>query len=236
MKTGKLYLIPVPISENFKLSETLLDKDLDTVENLEHFVSETPKIARAFLKDVSLNKQIQDINITELNKNTKDEELELLLEPLFQGKDLSLISDAGAPSIADPGHRLVRVAQAKGVKCIPLVGPSSVFLALMASGLNGQSFAFYGYLPKESGRKRKKIKTLERIAQNTKQTQIFMETPYKNQNMLEDILDVCEDETLLCIAQQVMGKEEYIVTKSIKEWKREKKVLEKVPCLFLINI
>lgn len=236
MKTGKLYLIPVPISENFKLSETLLDKDLETVENLECFVSETPKIARAFLKDVSLNKQIQDINITELNKNTKDEELELLLEPLFQGKDLGLISDAGAPSIADPGHRLVRVAQAKGVKCIPLVGPSSVFLALMASGLNGQSFAFYGYLPKESGRKRKKIKTLERIAQNTKQTQIFMETPYKNQNMLEDILDVCEDETLLCIAQQVMGKEEHIVTKSIKEWKREKKLLEKVPCLFLINI
>jgi 16S rRNA (cytidine1402-2'-O)-methyltransferase len=236
MKTGKLYLIPVPISEDFKLSETLLDKDLETVENLEHFVSETPKIARAFLKDVSLNKQIQDINITELNKNTKDEELELLLEPLFQGKDLGLISDAGAPSIADPGHRLVRVAQAKGVRCIPLVGPSSVFLALKASGLNGQSFAFYGYLPKESGRKRKKIKTLERIAQNTKQTQIFMETPYKNQNMLEDILDVCEDETLLCIAQQVMGKGEFIVTKSIKEWKREKKVLEKVPCLFLINI
>ncbi len=116
--------------------------------------------------------QIKDINL--LNKqNKKDEELELLLEPLFQGKDLGLISDAGAPSIADPGHRLVRVAQAKGVKCIPLVGPSSVFLALMASGLNGQSFAFYGYLPKESGRKRKKIKTLERIAQNTKQTQDF---------------------------------------------------------------
>jgi 16S rRNA (cytidine1402-2'-O)-methyltransferase len=171
-----------------------------------------------------------------LNKNTKSEELEPLLEPLFQGKNLGLISDAGAPSIADPGHRLVRVAQKRGVQCIPLVGPSSIFLALMASGLNGQSFAFYGYLPKKKGRKRKKIKTLERIAQNTKQTQIFMETPYKNQNMLEDILDVCEEETLLCIAQQVMGENEYIVTKSIKEWKRENKVLEKNPCLFLINI
>jgi 16S rRNA (cytidine1402-2'-O)-methyltransferase len=236
MKTGKLYLIPVPISENVKLTETLLAKDLEVVENLENFVSETPKIARAFLKDISLNKQIQEINISELNKNTKSEELEPLLEPLFQGKNLGLISDAGAPSIADPGHRLVRVAQKRGVQCIPLVGPSSVFLALMASGLNGQSFAFYGYLPKEKGRKRKKIKTLERIAQNTKQTQIFMETPYKNQNMLEDILDVCEEETLLCIAQQVMGENEYIVTKSIKEWKRENKVLEKNPCLFLINI
>jgi 16S rRNA (cytidine1402-2'-O)-methyltransferase len=236
MKTGKLYLIPVPISENVKLTETLLAKDLEVVENLENFVSETPKIARAFLKDISLNKQIQEINISELNKNTKSEELEPLLEPLFQGKNLGLISDAGAPSIADPGHRLVRVAQKRGVQCIPLVGPSSVFLALMASGLNGQSFAFYGYLPKEKGRKRKKIKTLERIAQNTRQTQIFMETPYKNQNMLEDILDVCEEETLLCIAQQVMGENEYIVTKSIKEWKRENKVLEKNPCLFLINI
>jgi 16S rRNA (cytidine1402-2'-O)-methyltransferase len=236
MKTGKLYLIPVPISENVKLTETLLAKDLEVAENLENFVSETPKIARAFLKDIALNKQIQEISISELNKNTKSDELEPLLEPLFQGKDLGLISDAGAPSIADPGHRLVRVAQEKGIVCIPLVGPSSVFLALMASGLNGQSFAFYGYLPKERGRKRKKIKTLERIAQNTKQTQIFMETPYKNQNMLEDILDVCEGETLLCIAQQVMSENEYIVTKSIKEWKREKKVLEKNPCLFLINI
>jgi 16S rRNA (cytidine1402-2'-O)-methyltransferase len=236
MKTGKLYLIPVPISENVKLSETLLAKDLAVVENLENFVSETPKIARAFLKDIPLNKEIQEIKISELNKNTKSEELEPLLEPLFQGKNLGLISDAGAPSIADPGHRLVRVAQKRGVQCIPLVGPSSIFLALMASGLNGQSFAFYGYLPKERGRKRKKIKTLERIAQSTKQTQIFMETPYKNQNMLEDILDVCEGETLLCIAQQVMGENEYIVTKSIKEWKRENKVLEKNPCLFLINI
>jgi 16S rRNA (cytidine1402-2'-O)-methyltransferase len=171
-----------------------------------------------------------------LNKNTKDSELESLLKPVFDGKDLGLISDAGAPSIADPGHRLVRVAQAKGVKCIPLVGPSSIFLALIASGLNGQSFTFYGYLPKERRLKRKKIKTLERIARNTKQTQIFMETPYKNQNMLEDILDVCENGTLLCIAQEVMGEDEYIVTKSIKEWKKEKKILKKKPCLFLINI
>jgi len=149
---------------------------------------------------------------------------------------MGLISDAGAPSIADPGHRLVRVAQARGVEIIPLIGPSSIFLALMASGLNGQSFAFYGYLPKEKGRKRKKIKTLERIARNTKQTQLFMETPYKNQHMLEDILDVCEEDTYLCVAQNVMGEDEYIVTKTIREWKRERKTLDKTPCLFLINI
>ena len=235
MKTGKLYLIPVPISGSLKLSETLLSKDLPMVENLEYFVSETPKIARAFLKGISLNKKIQDIDISQLDKNTEDDTLEDLLEPILKGENMGLISDVGAPSIADPGYRLVKAAQSKGVECVPLVGPSSIFLALMASGLNGQSFAFYGYLPKERGRKRKKIKTLERIAQNTKQTQIFMETPYKNQNMLEDILDVCEEETYLCIAQEVMGEREYIVTKNIKEWKREQKRLEKIPCLFLIN-
>jgi 16S rRNA (cytidine1402-2'-O)-methyltransferase len=236
MKTGKLFLIPVPISNNVTLTDVLLEKDIEVVKNLEHFVSETPKIARGFLKDLPLNKKIQEIEISQLDKNTNDEDILILLEPIIKGKDMGLISDAGAPSIADPGHRLVRVAQSRGIKSIPLIGPSSVFLALMASGLNGQSFSFYGYLPKEKGRKRKKLKTLERIAQNTKQTQVFMEAPYKNQHMLEDILDVCEADTYLCIAQNVMGEEEYIVTKKISEWKREQKTLLKEPCLFLINI
>jgi len=236
MKTGKLYLIPVPITEDQKLSEVLVSRDIDIVKDLEYFVSETPKIARAFLTDLPLSRKIQEIKITQLDKHTKDDGLDQLLEPIIKGENMGLISDAGAPSIADPGHRLVRVAQARGVEIIPLIGPSSIFLALMASGLNGQSFAFYGYLPKEKGRKRKKIKTLERIARNTKQTQLFMETPYKNQHMLEDILDVCEEDTYLCVAQNVMGEDEYIVTKTIREWKRERKTLDKTPCLFLINI
>jgi 16S rRNA (cytidine1402-2'-O)-methyltransferase len=235
MKTGKLYLIPVPISEDQKLSEVLLPQDIDVVKDLEYFVSETAKTARAFLMDLPLTKKIQEIEIEQLDKHTKDDELLGFLDPIIKGEDMGLISDSGAPSIADPGFKLVQIAQSRGVKIIPMVGPSSIFLALMASGLNGQSFAFYGYLPKEKGRKRKKIKTLERIAVNTKQTQIFMETPYKNQHMLDDILDVCEQETYLCIAQNVMSNDEYIVTKTIKEWKREKKSLEKKPCLFLIN-
>lgn len=236
MKTGKLYLVPVPISEDQNLSEVLVTKDMEIVKDLEYFVTETPKTARVFLKDIPLTRKIQDIKISQLNEHTKQENLLELLDPIIKGHDMGLISDSGAPSIADPGHRLVRIAQSRGVKVIPLIGPSSIFLALMASGLNGQNFAFYGYLPKEKGRKRKKIKTLERIAQNMKQTQIFMETPYKNQYMLEDILDVCEEDTYLCIAQNVMSKNEYIVTKTIKEWKREKKTLEKTPCLFLINV
>jgi 16S rRNA (cytidine1402-2'-O)-methyltransferase len=236
MKTGKLYLVPVPISEDQKLSEVLVSKDIDVVKDLEYFVTETPKTARAFLKDIALTRKIQDIKITQLDKNTQEEDLLELLSPIIKGHNMGLISDSGAPSIADPGHRLVRIAQSRGVKVIPMIGPSSIFLALMASGLNGQNFAFYGYLPKEKGRKRKKIKTLERIAQNMKQTQIFMETPYKNQHMLDDILDVCEESTYLCIAQNVMGKDEYIATKTMKEWKRERKTLEKDPCLFLINV
>jgi 16S rRNA (cytidine1402-2'-O)-methyltransferase len=236
MKTGKLYLIPVPISEEQKLSEVLTEEGINITKNLEYFVTETAKTARVFLKDIPLTRKIQDIKIKELNKYTEEEELGEFLNPIIKGDDMGLISDSGAPSIADPGFKLVRIAQSKGIDVIPLIGPSSIFLALMASGLNGQSFAFYGYLPKEKGRKRKKIKTLERIAQNTKQTQIFMETPYKNQHMLEDILDVCEEETYLCIAQDVMGDDEYIVTKTIKEWKREKKKLQKKPCLFLINV
>lgn len=236
MKTGKLYLIPVPISKDQKLSEVLVSKDIEIVKDLEYFVTETPKTARAFLKDIPLTRKIQDIKISQLDKNTQQEELLELLDPIIKGYDMGLISDSGAPSIADPGHRLVRIAQSRGVKIVPFIGPSSIFLALMASGLNGQNFAFYGYLPKEKGRKRKKIKTLERIAQNMKQTQIFMETPYKNQHMLEDILDVCEENTYLCIAQNVMGEDEYIVTKTIKGWKREKKTLGKIPCLFLINV
>ena len=235
MKKGSLYLIPVPISDNLKITDILVQRDVDIVKKLNHFVTETPKTARAFLKDLPLTRKIQDIEIGQLNKRTKDMELESLLKAALEGKDMGLISDAGVPTIADPGHRLVKVAHRLGIRVIPLIGPSSIFLALMASGLNGQNFVFYGYLPKERGRKRKRIKTLERIADSTNQTQMFMEVPYKNQHMLDDILDVCEPGTLLCIAQDIMSKSEYIATKSIAQWKKEQKKLEKRPCLFLIN-
>lgn len=236
MKSPTLYLIPVPISDNLGLSEVLVQKDITIVKELKYFVTETPKTARAFLKDIPLTSKIQDIDIQRLDKSTEDKDLKSLLDPLSKGNDMGLISDSGSPSIADPGYRLVHIAQLNNIKVVPLIGPSSIFLALMASGLNGQSFTFHGYLPKEKGRKRKRIKTLERISLSTKQTQIFMETPYKNQHMFDDILDVCEDTTFLCVAQDVMGENEHIVTKRIKEWKNERKTLDKTPCLFLINI
>jgi 16S rRNA (cytidine1402-2'-O)-methyltransferase len=235
MKTGKLFLIPTPISENKSMEEILLNEYVEIVSNLEYFVTERAKTARAFLKDLPLKNKIQDLKITELNEHTKDDELEFLIEPLLNGHDMGLLSEAGVPSVADPGFRLVSIAQQKRIKIVPFVGPSSILLALMASGLNGQSFSFYGYLPREKGLKRKKIKTLERIALNTEQTQIFMETPYRNQHMLEDILDVCEENTRLCLALDIMGEDEFIFTKRIGEWKKENKTLEKKPCLFLIN-
>lgn len=235
MKRGKLYLIPTPISENKSMSDVLLNDNIDTILNLEYFVSEKAKTARAYLTDLPLKKKIQEISITELNEHTKNEEIHELLEPILNGNDLGLLSEAGVPSVADPGFRLVSLAQNERIKIVPFVGPSSILMALMASGLNGQSFSFYGYLPREKGLKRKKIKTLERIALNTNQTQIFMETPYRNQHMFDDILDVCENYTKLCIAMDIMGENEYIVTKSVEEWKKEKKNLLKKPCLFLIN-
>lgn len=236
MKSSTIYLIPVPISENLGLSEVLVEKDIEIVKDLKYFITETPKTARAFLKDIPLTRKIQEIKIEQLDKRTKDNDLKHLLEPVLNGNNMGIISDSGAPSIADPGYRVVRIAHKLGISVTPLIGPSSIFLALMASGLSGQNFVFHGYLPKEKGKKRKRIKTLERTAHATTQTQIFMETPYKNQHMFDDILDVCENSTYLCIAQDIMGEDEFIATKSIAEWKKERKVLKKSPCLFLINI
>ncbi len=234
MKQGNIYLIPTPISENRSLKDVLLKEYIDIVINLEYFVSEKAKTARLFLKELPLKKSIQELNITELNEHTKDEDINDLLEPVLKGHNLGLLSEAGVPSVADPGFRLVSLAQEKELKVIPFLGPSSIIMALMASGLNGQNFAFNGYLPREKEMRRRKIKELERVALRTNQTQIFMETPYRNQHMFNDLIDVCNSSTRLCIAMDIMGESEYIVTKRIGEWEKEK-TLETKPCLFLIN-
>jgi 16S rRNA (cytidine1402-2'-O)-methyltransferase len=235
MKKGTLFLIPTPISSDQSMQDILLPMYLESISNLEHFIVETPKIARSFLRTLPLKKKIQEAHMSVLSEHTVDEELKELLSPIYSGNDIGVISDAGLPTIADPGYRIVSIAQEESLDIKALVGPSSIILSLMLSGLNGQSFAFNGYLPKEKGLKRKRIKSLERVAVNTQQTQIFMETPYKNQYMLEDILEICEDDTKLCIAMNIMSKDEYVKTKSISEWKSTNIVLEKVPCLFLIN-
>lgn len=235
MNKGIIYLIPTPISSNRTMFDILPPMYLDILSDLEYFVTESPKTARAFLKDIPLKRKMQNIKMSELSEHTEDVEISELLQPIMEGHNLGVMSDAGVPTIADPGYRLVSLAQRAGIQVVPFVGPSSILLSLMASGLNGQSFSFNGYLPKENGLKRKKIKSLERIALGSNQTQIFMETPYKNQHMFEDILDVCEYNTHLCIAMNIMGDDEYIVTKRIAEWKKTNVSLDKKPCLFLIN-
>ena len=230
MKQGKLYLIPTPISENKSMRDVLLKEDIDVINSLEYFVSEKAKTARFFLKDLPLEKKIQEINITELNEHTKDTEINKLLEPALNGRDIGLLSDA-SPLYCRSRVSTSVISSKKKITVIPFVGPSSILMALMASGLNGQSFSFLGYLPREKNSRRKKIKILEEIALTTKQTQIFMETPYRNQHLFDDILDVCEPDTRVCIAMDIMGENEYIVTKEVQEW-TPKKVLAKKPAYF----
>lgn len=233
MNKGKLYLIPTSIT-----GEALLDilpkKDLDIIATLEYFIVETAKIARRNLKGAQLVKPIQEIEFNELNKRTKQQDVEYLLQPILDGKDMGLMSDAGAPTIADPGWRLVLKAQEQGIEIVPMVGPSSIFLALMASGLNGQRFVFHGYLSKEGDNRRADIRKIESQSRNSDQTQIFMEAPYKNQHVLEDLLAVCQDNTLLCIAKNITGEDGFVKTMPIYKWKSERVDLNKIPTLFLL--
>lgn len=234
MKTGKLFLIPTPIN-NEDMKDILLQSDIERVINIKYFIVETPKNARHNLGTLPLNNKMQDIQFEELSEHTKEKDIKMLLQPLLEGNNTGLMSDAGLPSIADPGFRLVKAAQEADIEVIPLTGPSSIFLALMASGLNGQNFAFNGYLPKDITQLKNKIKFLENLAVKIDQTQIFMDTPYRNQKLYESIIEVCSPSTLLCIAFNIGNDNGYIKTKKIFQWRKEKIILGKSPCLFLLN-
>jgi 16S rRNA (cytidine1402-2'-O)-methyltransferase len=234
MKTGKLFLIPTPIN-NQEMKDILLPSDIELIVDLKYFIVETPKNARHNLGTLPLKNKIQDIHFEELNEHTRERDISNLLQPLLDGFNTGLMSDAGVPSIADPGFRVVRAAQEAGIEVIPLTGPSSIFLALMASGLNGQNFAFNGYLPKDSLELKKKIKFLENLAVKIDQTQIFMDTPYRNQKLYESIIEVCGPNTSLCISFNIGSENGYIRTKRIFQWRKEKLLLGKSPCLFLLN-
>ena len=234
MKTGTLYLIPTPIDNN-ELKDILLPKDISIVSRLKHFVVETPKNARRNLGTLPMESVMQDIDMEELSEHTKDSQVKALLEPAMQGFDMGLMSDAGLPSIADPGYRVVIEAQKYDIKVVPLVGPSSIVLALMGSGLNGQNFAFNGYIPVDRDELKTKIRLLESLCYKIGQTQIFMDTPYRNQKLYECILEVCNPNTYLCVALNVGNEDGYIKTMKIFDWRKSRAVLPKAPCLFLIN-
>ena len=221
---GTLYLIPNSLGPG-ALDEVLPAYVRQTTAQLDYFIAENAKTARAFLKLVStthpLGKPLQEIEIRELNINTAASELPALLAPLLAGRNAGLVSEAGVPAVADPGADLVRLAHQKNIPVKPLVGPSSILLALMASGLNGQSFAFQGYLPTDSGQRANRLRQLEQRSRQEKQTQIFIETPYRNEAMLEAIANHCTSSTLLTVATDLTLETETVRTQSVQIWKNE---------------
>ena len=234
MKLGTLYLIPVTLGDD-NIAQVLPTNVVATAQQLDTFVVETEKPARHFLSTIKTAKPVRELALHLLNEHTEDKALPDLLKPLLAGKDVGLMSDAGCPGVADPGARLVALAHQKGIRVVPLVGPSSILLALMASGLNGQQFAFLGYLPVDKTERANKLKEIEKRAQTHNETQIFIETPYRNMHMLEALLSTCNANTRLCIASQVSLADEMIATKSISQWKQGTLPdLQKKPTVFLL--
>lgn len=228
-----LYLIPV------LLGDTLVDKVLpaynkEIVVAIKHFIVEDVRSARRFLKKVDKEIDIDTLQFYPLNKHTSSTDIASYLKPLQEGHSMGVISEAGCPAVADPGADVVAIAQRKGLKVVPLVGPSSIIMSVMGSGFNGQSFAFHGYLPIDPSARVKRIKTLEQRVYNEDQTQIFIETPYRNNKMLEDILRTCSPHTKVCVAANITCEDEYIRTMTVKEWKGKQPDLTKIPCIFLI--
>jgi len=234
MKTA-LYLIPCPMGDS-PSSQVLPSYNQEILQNIRHFIVESRKSAVRFLISQDKNFPIDDCSFTELSEHTDEKaDLSKILLPLEKGESMAVISDAGCPCIGDPGSRAVEIAQRKNLPVIPLVGPNSMIMALMASGFNGQNFAFNGYLPVKNGEREAKIRQLENKVYKENQTQLFIETPYRNQKMFEAIIKSCKGESKLCIAAGITTKDEFIKTKTIQQWKKEKALpFEKVPAIFLL--
>jgi len=232
---GVLYLIPVPIAED-ENSDLIYPLLAQTVNSIDEFIVEDLKTARRSLRKIGFAGEFDSTAFYLLNEHTDLKGIERFLASAEKGKNMGLLSDAGMPCIADPGSEIVRLAHKKNIKVVPFYGQSSIFLALAASGLNGQNFCFHGYLPKEQVNRKKKLKEIERNISVGNQTQIFIETPYRNNHLIEDILATCSSEILLCVAMNVTGKSEMILTKSIAEWKRGALLnLDKQPAVFLLG-
>lgn len=228
-----LYLIPNLLGET-PVEQVLPAYNHDIIMGIRHFIVEDVRTARRFLKQVDRSIDIDQLTFYTLNKHTKPDEISGMLKPLEEGNPMGVISEAGCPAVADPGADVVAIAQRKGLQVVPLVGPSSIILAVMGSGFNGQSFAFNGYLPIEPDERIKTLKKLEQRAYTENQTQLFIETPYRNAKMMADILKACRPQTHLCIAAGLTTADEYIRTRTVKEWGGKLPNLDKVPCIFLI--
>ncbi|HWU34728.1 MAG TPA: SAM-dependent methyltransferase [Methylovorus sp.] len=231
---GTLYLIPVTLGDD-RLDNALPTDVVSLARKLDTFVVENEKTARRFLSLIKTDKPVRELTLLTLNEHTEDKALPELLKPLLQGHNVGIMSEAGCPGIADPGARLVDLAHRKGIRVVPLVGPSSILLSLMASGLDGQRFSFHGYLPSDKAARIQRLKELERESQKWQQTQLFIETPYRNQHMLEDILAHCQGTTKLCVATNISLSTERIATRTVSEWKRQDLPdIHRQPTVFLL--
>lgn len=234
MALGTLFLIPVPLAAN-ATSATFTPFLVETINQIDEYIVENEKTARRFLKEAGLRTPQSELTIHDYGKHAREKDiLKEFFEGLLAGKNVGLMSEAGCPGIADPGAEVVARAHKHGIKVVPLVGPSSIFLALMASGFNGQSFVFHGYLPIDRVARSQRIVALEKTAKANKQTQIFIETPFRNNPMLEEILRSCAEDTLLCVACNVTGEDEIIISEPIKKWRKRKIDLHKKPAIFLL--
>jgi 16S rRNA (cytidine1402-2'-O)-methyltransferase len=233
-KTGNVYLIPSTLGDIAPF-EVLPISIKQTIERLDHYIVENEKTARHFIKKISPRKSQPSLKLFVLNKFTEAQEIPTFLNPCLEGFDVGILSEAGCPGIADPGAAVVKIAHEKNIQVIPLVGPSSILLALMASGMNGQNFAFNGYLPIDSTDRKKYIKNLERKSKEDNQSQIFIETPYRNNKMLEELIKTLAPSTRICVAADITLPTEYIKTKTAINWKNENVDLHKRPAIFIIH-
>lgn len=231
---GKVYLIPTTLGDNAPL-EVLPISIKRTIENIDHYIVENEKTARRFIKKVSPGKSQADIEIETINKYSDPAVIPSFLDPCIHGDNVGVLSEAGCPGIADPGADVVRIAHEKRIQVVPLVGPSSILMAMMSSGMNGQNFAFNGYLPIEVPERKAMIKRLERLSRETGQSQIFMETPYRNDKLLAELTKTLQRSTRLCIATDITLPTEFIQTKIVHEWKELDIDLNKRPTIFIIQ-
>lgn len=233
-KFGRIWLIPTPLGED--ALHTIPPYVVEAVRPLQFFVVEKAKTARHFIKKILPELPLSTLHIEELHEQTPTTEVSKLLTPLLEGHDLGLMSEAGCPAVADPGAVLVALAHQKGIEVMPLVGPNAILLALMGSGMNGQNFAFVGYLSAKRNELEKDLKRLELQSRKFRQTQIFIETPYRTQHLIETALHVLSPETRFCIAADLTTPPQYLVTKTIGEWRKQPATLQKRTAIFLIGI
>ena len=234
-KKGNLYLIPTPLGESDP-TNTFTNTLPEVLNRCAAFIVEKEKTARRCLIRMGIERPIGEVKLLTLNKHTAPEDTYHFLDAARRGEDVGLMSEAGSPGVADPGAAIVGMAHREGIRVVPLIGPSSLLLALMASGMNGQSFAFQGYLPRDQRERIQRIKQLDREVQVTSQTQLFIETPYRNRQMFEDLVKTCHPETKLCVACNLTQPDEYIKTREIADWHGKKPDLNKKPTVFLLGM